>query len=164
MQPGLITSMFIQDCSNQQGSLIDVELKPQYKTDIKPFCEDSWERFRAYSLVLMHMGEFWISQQLHNKTWGWCHWPPLGFESGGIQMSSEIAVSVRGSHTIVTTPTQTLFLFLASKNIQLTIASGQWPTLPIPRGWRLCQFCCNHVDQKGGHKLCYEMCPPQLLH
>lgn len=34
MQPGPNTSMFIQYCSKQQGSLIDAELKPQYKTDM----------------------------------------------------------------------------------------------------------------------------------
>ena len=54
MQPGPNTSMFIQYFSNQQGSLIDAELKPQYKTDmeqsahncnirvqsgLKPFCD-----------------------------------------------------------------------------------------------------------------------------
>jgi hypothetical protein len=79
--------------------------------------EDSWERFRAYSLVLMHMGEFWISQ-LH------CSIIKLEVDVihllwdsslAAVKMSSEIAVSGRGSHTIVTTPTQTYSCFLHLK-------------------------------------------------
>lgn len=81
-----------------------------------------------------HIGELWISQQLHYKVGSWCHLPSLGFESGSSQnIFRNSCIRQRLAHHFYH-PDANLFLFMAPKNIELTIIP-----LNLASGW-LSQF------------------------